>query len=384
VQHVEVPSIPLDVGESAAGYAVVEFESPFHANEQLYRLKTLCLEVPGSLLLRPLFAHKPLLSEGYRWGADPRMPGHLDLKLEESGVEVTVNISPHFAQPGTIEFDQALQWRREIAVAAAAKRSLCERHARELAKDLEEAGIAGLKSASLPMGADCHASASAATAAASSRCVWITGVPPSARRGDDVISQASLLCAIFDQFGYPQEAFMQVDPVTGLPTGHAVIWMEDYTTAQAVVDNLSDMMFLIGGTPRPMVAKMAAAGGPWGSQGAFDKALAERGACMPAVLPSVGNGKGPGFRLVEVQDIAADDAHSPLRDRRHVAAMRVRRLLSRHFEEREQLRQEAIRRQWVLHKEHAACYAVEKDKLDRLKKLKDHPLMRQAREAHGV
>lgn len=58
-QEVEVVSVPLDVGERHAGYAVLRFASAAHAHRQWSRLKSLCLVTPTCPIPRPLIPRRP-------------------------------------------------------------------------------------------------------------------------------------------------------------------------------------------------------------------------------------------------------------------------------------------------------------------------------------
>ena len=63
------------------------------------------------------------------------------------------------------------------------------------------------------------------------------------------------------------------DPVTRLPTGRAVAWMECASRAADLVNNLNDMVFLLAGTPRPLRAARATPGPAAGLQSVYDRAL---------------------------------------------------------------------------------------------------------------
>ncbi|EFN52594.1 hypothetical protein CHLNCDRAFT_138621 [Chlorella variabilis] len=371
-KSVHVVSVPLDSGDRMAGYAVLRFQSPAWAHRQL---RSLCILTPTCPVPRPLLLHEPRIRKEYGWGPEARLPGHFPLDYAAN---------QHFAQPSSIEFDLALDWRQLLGVLAAAKQGLCREQAGELAQllaafvkesgqpepslDLGRLLLPGEAEAAAPPAADPPAShpqplwrkvfrrgraGAAATPPAdaaggpASSCVWLSGVPVAV--GEDTLKE------VFRQFGFPQKAVLVLDPVTRRPSSHAVLWMESQQRARDL--NLRDMVFMLNGTPRAVDATLAVPGPPRGSQSTYDRALR----CVFGADDSELEGH---ISFVEVPDelLLAGGGAKPAER----AAISLRRLLLAHRKEQAELAREKQVRQAELDERQRKQLNDERFKLGRL------------------
>lgn len=357
---VEVAGTKLDTGMSHAGYAVVRFRSAEKAAAGEFILRELCIRSPGVPVLRPLLARRTSRVNTHSWGDNDALPGHLQLDMK---------MDPHFAQPDTIEFEMALDWRVQTAVERRAKETLNRRQSRELADIMkahcEDTGHDTLSpdeaSFELPPVAS----------VAPTCCLWLRNIAPEL--------DPRHIKEVFSQLGYPQRVDVVRDPVSKKHSGHVVVWMESVERAKAVAANLQDMVFLLGGTPRCVEAELARAGPARGSQSVFDRALRAvlgREEGIPA------EGKAPvKLELVRVAQADADDEKAPMESR---TAAEMRRVVERHAVEQDALRDMVTAERSKLAQEQRDRYLQEKNKLDRMGTMLKWEVFKKVCGAHGL
>ena len=64
----------------------------------------------------------------------------------------------------------------------------------------------------------------------------------------------------FDQWTGTPIARLLKDPATKLPTGHALVSLSNPKHAQYLETDMGEMVFMYGGAPRPLQAKVAIPG----------------------------------------------------------------------------------------------------------------------------
>eukprot|EP00884_Botryococcus_braunii_P003515 jgi/Botrbrau1/13164/Bobra.242_1s0002.1 len=243
IQRVKL--VTVNLGEDSiwrAGWAVV-YTDPKAAPRVLEKLNTLYVKSSDCPLPRPLFAHFPWKDYNVR-----NYLGHVE----------GVGFAPHFAQPNSIEYEPALEWRRHEEVHLCSKKMSRERHIEDLEKlmHLMKADSSssvkddGVSSVSPPF----------------STCLWLRGLNPISFQVKELLKDS------FVQWGVVSAEPLR-DPVTGQLTGQAIVQFRDHAQAYNVCRDLQDMVYIMGSTPRPVQALLADPGGPTGNQAVFDKAF---------------------------------------------------------------------------------------------------------------
>lgn len=356
---VDVPVVQLDIGMSHPGYAVLCFATPAAAEIAEPVLRQLCVQSRTCDIPRPLIPRRPWLKKDYPWGRHPQLPGHLPIDQ---------SVTPHFVQPSSIEFELAMDWRVLEKAASIARGRVHAEHAGEIAN----AFLTYLRE----KGKQSPAIADAALqippprgATAPSACLWLQGV--SGNLTINAIKEA------FAQFGYPQKVDILRDKVTGQVNGSAIVRMESAERAFHVAQNMQDMVFVLGGSPRPLAVEVAEAGGPRGSQSTYDRALC--GVFGQYDDGPAGHAAGASVEFVKVPVEPPVDA--PLE---HRVAVYLRAVLENHRLEQDEARQVVREARSKLAEEQLGVYKSESTKLQRLKELRDGPLFEKMCDLHGL
>jgi hypothetical protein len=386
----EVASVPLESGVSHGGYAIVVFASQADAERGSHVLKQLCVSSPGLPFPRPLLLRRPRVTSGSSSCPGGELPGHFQLR----GVSTT----PHFAQPNSIEFEMAIEWRAVLEQCRAARDKLHADQAFELAlllakhlpaeQQVERSPSKGCTNPNSPAttmkrkrssshgGGGKHDDAPKDVAlmrdvrrevpppwidegagGPPSRSVWVSGVSPRIKQED--------LKEAFMQFGMLERVVVVRDKVTGDHAGHAVLTFDHADRAAMVAQNLQEMVFLAGGTPRPLSADVARPGPPRGSQSVFDRAL------RAVFRPWDDHNKQTSamsvpFELVQISDQAAQD---PKAVPEHRIAAEVRSLMERFIVQNDEAAKLVKQERALLVEKHENFYEQEREKLSRLQVL---------------
>lgn len=199
----------------------------------------------------------------------------------------------------------------------------------------------------------------------------------------------------FSQFGFVQKVTPVRDPVTGQPSGHVVVTMETPARAAAVAKNLNEMIFVLGGTPRPLQVEVARPGPPRGSQSVFDRAVraafgggpeVQAGEDAGAEGSSGGDDQQPDEPAADVELVLVPDSAltAPGSSAAQRAAVRLRALLWKQGKEQDAARAVASKERLALAERQRVHFAKERDKLTRLDRLQASPLFAKLKEIHNV
>ena len=357
---VYIPIVHLDVGRSHPGYALITFTSPAAAEKAEPVLRQLCVHSRACDVPRPLILHRPWLKRDFPWGRNQQLPGHLPIDQ---------SVTPHFVQPNSIEFEMAMDWRVLEKAAGIAREELHAQHAKEIAMTLQNY----LKESGK------HASSLSETALRKppprpatlpSACLWLRGVTPSLTA--DAIKEA------FAQFGYPQKVDILRDKVTMQFTGNAIMWMESPERASLVAENMKEMIFVLGGSPRSLAVEAAHVGGPQGSQSTYDRALC-------AVFGQYDDGISAGHAVdAEVEFVKIPEEPSMDAPIEHHVAAFLRAMLENHRIEQDEARKVVREARGKLAEEQIKVYKIESDKLLRLQNLTGNPVFEKMCALHGL
>ncbi|KAK9808571.1 hypothetical protein WJX73_010288 [Symbiochloris irregularis] len=302
------------VGQSRAGWAVLTFRHHKDAVEAYQKLRHIYWKTDTCPIPRPLLVH---------W---PRKRPHLsaDPAVEVYGYVSDLEVPPHFAQPNSIEYVPAIQWRHHLQSQATATRLLHRQHIQELsdimAQYVEDADLPckpGTHSQCQPYNSPTCSSPSSphatqeASIAVSDESVPAPALTPEngeARETGEVkgssflwlkgVSKCALLEAqvfenAFEQWGVVEVRKLQ-DPALGEYSGHVLIRLRTPAQAECVNADLSQMVYLLGGTPRLVTSRVARPGMPeMCRQNVYDSALGR-------VFRGQDHGKPEGDRLTLV------------------------------------------------------------------------------------
>ncbi|KAK9820316.1 hypothetical protein WJX72_008841 [[Myrmecia] bisecta] len=347
VQDAEVVNIKLDSGpgrvaEARCGWACLHFRTQEEATDALTGLQSVYMVTDSSPVPRPVLVHWPYWQHR-PWGLrGSPFAGHVP----------DIPTLAHFAQANSLEYELALEWRRLQWTLRDAKLELQKDHTAELAAvmaDYKEA-VAASKQAAAAGQADAGSKPAEAPTAAPppprmSACLWLRGLP-------DSVSQEVLKRAFAQWLDAPQPLLIE-DPATLQARGHAVVRMNSSRHAKQLEDDISTMVFLLGGTPRPVEAATACPGPPSGSLRVYDDALRQTfGSDDHKPLRSV--------RLVQIE---------VARSAEEECALRLRAIMERHTLDRAHLRKLANEYRGELHGRHEERIDEEFRKLISLRKM---------------
>ncbi|KAK9867912.1 hypothetical protein WJX84_010347 [Apatococcus fuscideae] len=281
VLHATVASIPLEAGKSyLCGWAAVQFLTPDAALHALQRWQRgLFLSIPACKLARPLLVHWPHWTRA-PWG-NGRMPGFV------GGVETCA----HFSQPSSLEFEHSLEWRCLLLQHAAVKRRICSEHATQLAALMHEYSTSAAAAAQEPPPAPLAVVPEEERGPRpASAFLWLKGIPMRGKTEHQVIEEMKLT---FEQWTGAPAARLIKDAATNQPTGHALVALSSPEHASFLARDMSEMIFMYAGAPRPLEAKVAVPGPPRGAQAVFGRAL-------QTVFASDIDRAQPGAELIEI------------------------------------------------------------------------------------
>lgn len=357
------------------------------------RLESLCLVTSASPIPRPLIPHKPYLQKGHPWG-NGSMPGQYisgggssgrringtsgkatRAPAAANGVDGSIaaaadasvsknsqGFAPRMLQPGRLDYEFGLKWLALYETHDKVKRDLWRKHAEELAPGMLKIALE-MEDHEVEYNEEAFGEVPPPSLgqASSSSWLWLKDIP-----GD--ITAEDLMTA-FDRFGYPKQAILLKDPVTGAGNGHDLVRMESVERAVAVADSLSRTMFVLrDGAPRPVRVQVARVGPPGGSQSIFDRAtraVFNQHATAPL---------NDDVKLIEIPDSMYAKDHGTEIQR---AAIETRCLLRNQLRERVEAGKMAQRAVVELAKRQQVVLEREVSKLRVLKGLISQPVMQQ-------